>query len=97
MTQSTPPRTPAAITNREGVELIKSLIWDIDANTDLQMSGFGMSVRSSLVSMQDRLKEGAYFTERMEGALYNWATAIHNWGKAGPPGDGEPMERSKLI
>ena len=90
-------KTPAAITNREGVELIKSLIWDIDANTDLQMSGFGMSVRSSLVSMQSRLKEGAYFTERMEGALYNWATAIQKWNKSAPQEFEGEVDRSKLI
>ena len=70
-------RQRAMVSPPAGIEIIREMIRDIDADDRLRKSTFGTSVRVSLVSMKARLADGQFFSARMEEALNNWNIAIH--------------------
>ena len=84
-------RPAASVTSPQGIEIIKELISAIDANDQLSRNEFGKSVRMALKSMQARLTDGAFFSQKMEDALQNWGQAIHR------DDNGEARKKGALI
>jgi hypothetical protein len=69
-------KEPATIPKEQGVVLIDQMLKDIKRTPSLRGTDFGNSVRFKITGIRAHIKDGGFFSRRMEAALESWNFAI---------------------